>query len=71
MPTATMRWNEYACELNARNQIGQQRTARVLAYLNLAINNAIRVANRAARPTARRPGLRQPFWRMRSLTTRR
>ena len=44
MPTATMRWNEYACELIARNQVGQQRSARVLAYLNLAINNAIRAA---------------------------
>jgi hypothetical protein len=49
MPTATMRWNEYACELSARNQIGQQRTARVLAYLNLAINNAIRVAAQQGR----------------------
>ena len=44
-----MRWNEYACELIARNQIGQQRSARVLAYLNLAINNAIRAAAQQGR----------------------
>jgi hypothetical protein len=49
MPTGTMRWNEYACELIARNQIGQQRSARVLAYLNLAINNAVRVATQQGR----------------------
>jgi len=44
LPTATMRWNEYACELIARNQIGQFPAARTLAYTNLAINNAIVVA---------------------------
>lgn len=49
MPTATMRWNETACDLIARNQIGQQRSARVLAYLNLAINNAILTAAQRGR----------------------
>ena len=36
-----MRWNEYACELIARSQVGQFPAARTLAYLNLAINNAL------------------------------
>ena len=49
MPTATMRWNEAASELIARNQVGQQRSARVLAYLNLAINNAIHTAAQQGR----------------------
>ncbi len=40
-PTSTMRWNEYACDLIDRNQVGQFTAARTLAYLNLAINNAI------------------------------
>jgi hypothetical protein len=40
-PTSTMRWNEYACDLIARNQVGQFPAARTLAYLNLAINNAM------------------------------
>jgi len=40
-PTSTVRWNEYACELIARNQVGQFPALRTLAYLNLAINNAI------------------------------
>jgi hypothetical protein len=44
LPTSTMRWNEYACDLIARNQIGQVPSARTLAYMNLAINNAIIVA---------------------------
>ena len=39
--TSTARWNEYACELIARNQVGQFPALRTLAYLNLAINNAI------------------------------
>jgi len=43
-PTATARWNEYACELIARNQIGQFPALRTLTYMNLAINNAIVVA---------------------------
>src|SRR5262245_42262990 len=41
LPTSTMRWNEYACELIARNQIGQFPASRTLAYMNLAINNAL------------------------------
>lgn len=40
-PTSTVRWNEYACDLIARNQAGQFAALRTLAYLNLAINNAI------------------------------
>jgi hypothetical protein len=40
-PTSTMRWNEYACDLIDRNQVGQFPASRTLAYLNLAINNAI------------------------------
>jgi hypothetical protein len=44
LPTSTMRWNEYACDLIARNAIGQFPAARTLAYTNLAINNAIVVA---------------------------
>lgn len=51
LPTSTMRWNEYACELIARNQIGQVPSARTLAYTNLAINNAIVTA----RPQGRKP----------------
>jgi hypothetical protein len=43
-PTSTVRWNEYAYELIARNQIGQFPALRTLAYTNLAINNAIVVA---------------------------
>jgi PAP2 superfamily len=49
LPTATMRWNEYACELIARNQIGQFPAARTLAYMNLAINNAIGAAQQQGR----------------------
>jgi hypothetical protein len=44
-----MRWNEYACELIARNQAGQFPASRVLAYLNLSINNAIILAQRQGR----------------------
>src|SRR5262245_4833676 len=44
LPTSTMRWNEYACDLIARNAIGQFPASRTLAYMNLAINNAIVVA---------------------------
>jgi len=44
LPTSTMRWNEYACDLIARNQAGQFPASRTLAYLNLAINNGIVVA---------------------------
>jgi len=46
LATSTMRWNEYACDLIARNQIGQFPAARVLAYTNLSINNAIVVARK-------------------------
>ena len=49
LPTSTMRWNEYACDLIARNQIGQFPASRVLAYLNLSINNAIVVAGKQGR----------------------
>jgi hypothetical protein len=49
LPTSTMRWNEYACELIARNQAGQFPAARILAYLNLGINNAIVEAKRQGR----------------------
>ena len=46
LPTSTMRWNEYACELIARNQVGQFPAFRTLAYVNLSINNAIILARR-------------------------
>src|SRR5712692_8110603 len=49
LPTSTMSWNEYACELIARNQVGQFPAARTLAYMNLAINNAIVVARQQGR----------------------
>jgi hypothetical protein len=49
LPTATMRWNEYACELIARNQIGQFLASRALAYMNLGINNAIVLAGQEGR----------------------
>jgi hypothetical protein len=40
-PTSTFQWNEYASDLIARNAVGQFPAFRTLAYLNLAINNAI------------------------------
>ena len=43
--TSTFQWNEYGLELIARNAIGQFPALRTLAYLNLAINNAIVQAN--------------------------
>lgn len=49
LATSTMRWNEYACELIARNQVGQFPAARVLAYVNLSINNAIVLARQQGR----------------------
>ncbi len=52
MPTSTMRWNEYACELIARQQVGQFGAARALAYLNLAVHNAIVVAGQQGRTPA-------------------
>ena len=50
-PTSTVQWNEFASELIARNQVGQYPALRTLAYVNLAINNAIVVAGtKATRP---------------------
>jgi len=49
LPTSTLRWNEYACELIARNQLGQFPASRTLAYLNLSINNAIVLAKQQGR----------------------
>jgi len=49
--TSTMRWNDYACDVIARNQVGQFPAARTLAYVNLAINNAIVVARQQGRGT--------------------
>ena len=49
LPTSTMRWNEHASDLIARNGIGQFPSARTLAYTNLAINNAIVVARQQGR----------------------
>lgn len=49
LATSTMRWNEYACELIARNQVGQFPASRGLAYLNLSINNAIILARQQGR----------------------
>ena len=54
-PTSTVRWNEYACDLIARNQVGQFPALRTLAYLNLAMNNAI-VAASEGREARRRGG---------------
>jgi hypothetical protein len=50
LATSTMRWNEYACDLIARNQIGQFAASRVLAYVDLSINNAIVLARRQGQP---------------------
>jgi hypothetical protein len=49
LPTSTMRWNEHAGDLIARNQIGQFPAARTFAYTNLAINNAIVLARQQDR----------------------
>jgi hypothetical protein len=43
-PTSTVQWNEYASELIARNRVGQYGALRTLAYVNVAINNAIVLA---------------------------
>ena len=43
--TSTFQWNDYGLELIARNAVGQFPALRTLAYLNLAINNAIVQAN--------------------------
>jgi hypothetical protein len=40
-PTSTVQWNEYASELIAVNKVGQFPALRTLAYVNVAINNAI------------------------------
>ena len=48
-PTSTMSWNEYACDLIARNQVGQFPASRTLAYVNLAINNALVTARQQSR----------------------
>src|SRR5436190_10777834 len=50
LATSTMQWNDFACELIARNQIGQFSALRALAYLNLAIHNAIVGARRKDLP---------------------
>jgi hypothetical protein len=39
--TSTNQWNEFANDLIARNAVGQVAALRTLAYLNLAIHNAI------------------------------
>src|SRR5512137_476371 len=39
--TSTNQWNEFANDLIARNAVGQVGALRTLAYLNLAIHNAI------------------------------
>ena len=44
-----MSWNEYACDLIARGQIGQFAAARTLAYVNLSINNALVLARQQGR----------------------
>jgi hypothetical protein len=49
LPTSTMAWNEYACDLIARNQAGQFPAARTLSYLNLAISNAYAAAKQQGR----------------------
>jgi membrane-associated phospholipid phosphatase len=49
LQTSTMRWNDYACDVIARNQAGQFPAARTLAYVNLAINNAIITARQQGR----------------------
>jgi hypothetical protein len=44
LATSTVQWNDYACDLIARNAVGQYAALRTLAYLNLAIHNAIAAA---------------------------
>lgn len=46
LATSTVQWNDYACDLIARHAVGQFPALRTLAYLNLAINNAIVVARK-------------------------
>lgn len=52
LPTSTMSWNEYACDLIARNAVGQFPASRTLAYMNLAINNALVTAHGQGRKPA-------------------
>src|SRR5262245_16595527 len=52
LPTSTMRWNDQAWELVARNQVGQFPAIRTFAYTNLAINNAIILARQQGRGPA-------------------
>ena len=52
LPTSTMRWNDQAWELVARNRIGQFPAIRTFAYTNLAINNAIILARQQGRGPA-------------------
>src|SRR5262249_50550153 len=49
LPTSTMRWNEHASDLIAKNAIGQFPAARTYAYMNLGINNAIVAARQQGR----------------------
>jgi hypothetical protein len=46
LATSTVQWNDYACDLIARNAVGQFPALRTLAYTNLAINNAIVAARK-------------------------
>src|SRR5262245_35572023 len=52
LPTSTMRWNDQAWELVARNQVGQFPAIRTFAYTNLAINTAIILARQQGRGPA-------------------
>jgi PAP2 superfamily protein len=49
LPTSTMQWNDYACNLIAQYRAGQFPASRTLAYLNLAINNGIVAAQQQGR----------------------
>jgi hypothetical protein len=45
-PTSTVQWNEYASELIAANKVGQFPALRTLAYVNLAVNDAVVLARK-------------------------
>jgi hypothetical protein len=49
--TSTNQWNEYANDLIARNAVGQVGALRTLAYLNLAIHNAMVQAEKEKQAT--------------------
>jgi hypothetical protein len=49
--TSTNQWNDFANDLIARNAVGQVGALRTLAYLNLAINNAIVQADKDKQAT--------------------